>query len=170
MFNLRVDDLDAVLEKLRAAGADIDPKREDHDYGRFAWFNDPEGNRVELWQPPAERLVRFNGLQEIAEKPPIPWEVISFRRARLSSGDNKGIYDQGLDRGLGQNFGHVDVGIAAGGDVDKHHIRGVFRAGGADVQFANGLDCHGSQKEPVRDLNSCRIDQFRAHRASRFSG
>ena len=52
MLNLRVDDLDAVLEKLRAAGADIDPKREDHDYGRFAWFNDPEGNRVELWQPP----------------------------------------------------------------------------------------------------------------------
>lgn len=30
----------------------IDPKREDHDYGRFAWFNDPEGNRVEFWQPP----------------------------------------------------------------------------------------------------------------------
>jgi predicted enzyme related to lactoylglutathione lyase len=52
MLNLRVDDLDAVLEKLRAACADIDPKREDYDYGRFAWFNDPEGNRVELWQPP----------------------------------------------------------------------------------------------------------------------
>jgi predicted enzyme related to lactoylglutathione lyase len=52
MVNLRVDDLDAVLETLRAAGADIDPKREDHDYGRFAWFSDPEGNRVELWQPP----------------------------------------------------------------------------------------------------------------------
>jgi predicted enzyme related to lactoylglutathione lyase len=52
MVNFRVDDLDVVLEKLRAAGADIDPKREDYDYGRFAWFNDPEGNRVELWQPP----------------------------------------------------------------------------------------------------------------------
>ena len=52
MLNLRVDDLDAVLEKLRAAGVDIDAKREDHDYGHFAWFNDPEGNRVELWQPP----------------------------------------------------------------------------------------------------------------------
>jgi predicted enzyme related to lactoylglutathione lyase len=51
MINLRVDDLDAVLAKLRAAGADIDPRREDHDYGRFAWFNDLEGNRVELWQP-----------------------------------------------------------------------------------------------------------------------
>jgi predicted enzyme related to lactoylglutathione lyase len=51
MINLRVDDLDAVLEKLRAATVDIDPKREDHGYGRFAWFNDPEGNRVKLWQP-----------------------------------------------------------------------------------------------------------------------
>jgi predicted enzyme related to lactoylglutathione lyase len=46
-----LDDLAAVLEKLREAAVDIDPKREDHDYGRFAWFNDPEGNRVELWQP-----------------------------------------------------------------------------------------------------------------------
>lgn len=53
MFNLRVDDIDAVVEKLRAGGAQIDPKREDHEYGRFAWFHDPEGNRVELWQPPS---------------------------------------------------------------------------------------------------------------------
>ncbi len=53
MMNLRVDDLDAVLGKLRGAGAEIDPKREEYDYGRFAWFNDPEGNRVELWQPPS---------------------------------------------------------------------------------------------------------------------
>ena len=52
MLNLRVDDLDAVLDKLRAGGADIDSKREDADYGRFAWFNDLEGNRVELWEPP----------------------------------------------------------------------------------------------------------------------
>jgi catechol 2,3-dioxygenase-like lactoylglutathione lyase family enzyme len=52
MLNLRVEDLGAVLDKLRAAGALIDPKTEDHEYGRFAWFNDPEGNRVELWQPP----------------------------------------------------------------------------------------------------------------------
>ncbi len=54
MLNFRVDDLDAVLEKLKAAGVDVDPKREDADYGRFAWFNDLEGNRVELWQLPVE--------------------------------------------------------------------------------------------------------------------
>jgi predicted enzyme related to lactoylglutathione lyase len=52
MLNFRVDDLDAVLDNLRAAGAEIDPKREEADFGRFAWFNDPEGNRVELWETP----------------------------------------------------------------------------------------------------------------------
>jgi predicted enzyme related to lactoylglutathione lyase len=51
MLNLQVDDLDGVLEKLIAAGAVVDPKRDDYDFGRFGWFTDPEGNRVELWQP-----------------------------------------------------------------------------------------------------------------------
>ena len=51
MLNLQVDDLDGVLEKLRAAGAAVDPKVEDTEYGKFGWFIDPEGNRVELWQP-----------------------------------------------------------------------------------------------------------------------
>ena len=52
MINYRVDDLDALLEALRAEGVQIDPKREDYDYGRFAWIMDPEGNRIELWEPP----------------------------------------------------------------------------------------------------------------------
>lgn len=51
MLNLRVDDLDALLDQLAVAGVRIDPKREDYSYGRFAWIWDPEGNRVELWQP-----------------------------------------------------------------------------------------------------------------------
>ncbi|HEX4649988.1 MAG TPA: VOC family protein [Granulicella sp.] len=51
MVNYRVDDLDGLLEQLRAAQVAIDPKREDYGYGRFAWITDPEGNRVELWQP-----------------------------------------------------------------------------------------------------------------------
>lgn len=51
MVNYRVDDLDALLEKLQAAGVEIDPKRENHEFGRFAWIVDPEGNRVELWEP-----------------------------------------------------------------------------------------------------------------------
>ena len=51
MINYRVDDLDALLDALRAEGVEIDPKREDYDYGRFAWITDPEGNKIELWQP-----------------------------------------------------------------------------------------------------------------------
>ena len=51
MINYRVDDLDALLTELAAAGVTIDPQRENADYGRFAWIVDPEGNRIELWQP-----------------------------------------------------------------------------------------------------------------------
>jgi predicted enzyme related to lactoylglutathione lyase len=52
MVNYRVDDLDALLERLAAEGVEIDPKRENFEYGRFAWIVDPEGNRIELWEPP----------------------------------------------------------------------------------------------------------------------
>jgi predicted enzyme related to lactoylglutathione lyase len=51
MINYRVDDLDALLKNLEAAGVTIDPKRENASYGKFAWITDLEGNRVELWQP-----------------------------------------------------------------------------------------------------------------------
>lgn len=54
MINYRVDDLDALLEALRAEGVSIDPKRGDYPYGRFAWITDPEGNRIELWEPSKE--------------------------------------------------------------------------------------------------------------------
>jgi predicted enzyme related to lactoylglutathione lyase len=53
MLNYRVDDLEALLEALRAEGVTID-KHEDSDYGRFAWIMDPEGNKIELWEPPKE--------------------------------------------------------------------------------------------------------------------
>jgi predicted enzyme related to lactoylglutathione lyase len=55
MINYIVDDLDALLEKLSRSGVRIDPKREDHDYGRFAWVYDADGNKIELWQP-AEQI------------------------------------------------------------------------------------------------------------------
>jgi hypothetical protein len=35
-------------------GVEIDPHREDYDYARFAWIMDPEGNRIELWEPPKD--------------------------------------------------------------------------------------------------------------------
>ena len=54
MMNFRVDDLDAVFSALAAEGVEIDPRREDYDFGRFAWIVDPEGTRIELWQPIGE--------------------------------------------------------------------------------------------------------------------
>ena len=51
MINYIVDDMDALLERLEKAGVKIDPKRQDESYGRFAWIFDPDGNKIELWQP-----------------------------------------------------------------------------------------------------------------------
>jgi predicted enzyme related to lactoylglutathione lyase len=51
MINYRVRDLDAMLAQLRAAGAHVEDRIEEYDYGRFGWASDPEGNRIELWQP-----------------------------------------------------------------------------------------------------------------------
>jgi len=50
MFNYIVDDMDALLERLAKDGVRIE-KREDASYGRFAWLVDPDGNKIELWQP-----------------------------------------------------------------------------------------------------------------------
>jgi len=54
MINYRVDDLDAMLAQLRDAGATVEEKTDDTEYGRFGHATDPEGNRFELWQPPKE--------------------------------------------------------------------------------------------------------------------
>src|SRR5215471_5568443 len=52
MLNFRVRDLDAMLAQLRAGGADVAKETQDMEgVGRFGWVTDPEGNRVELWQP-----------------------------------------------------------------------------------------------------------------------
>jgi predicted enzyme related to lactoylglutathione lyase len=51
MVNFTVRDLDAMLAQLRATGVHVDDHIEDGEFGRFGWFTDPEGNRVELWEP-----------------------------------------------------------------------------------------------------------------------
>jgi predicted enzyme related to lactoylglutathione lyase len=52
MLNFRVRDLDAMLGQLRAKGADVDTEAQEMEgVGRFGWVTDPEGNRIELWQP-----------------------------------------------------------------------------------------------------------------------
>lgn len=52
MINYRVADLDALLAKLREEGVEVDDRVEEYEYGRFGWVMDPEGNRIELWEPP----------------------------------------------------------------------------------------------------------------------
>ena len=51
MFNLIVDDLDGALKQVAAGGAEVVGDIERYDFGSFGWFIDPDGNKVELWQP-----------------------------------------------------------------------------------------------------------------------
>ncbi|MFH2054715.1 MAG: VOC family protein [bacterium] len=51
MINYRVDDMDGMLSQLQNAGVEILQGPESHENGKFAWILDPEGNKVELWEP-----------------------------------------------------------------------------------------------------------------------
>ena len=51
MINYRVHDLDRLLGQLKREGVTVDEKREEYEYGKFGWITDPEGNRIELWEP-----------------------------------------------------------------------------------------------------------------------
>jgi predicted enzyme related to lactoylglutathione lyase len=53
MVNYRVADLDALLAVLRQEGCAVDEKTDTSEFGKFGWVMDPEGNRIELWEPPA---------------------------------------------------------------------------------------------------------------------
>lgn len=53
MINFRVDDLDALLAVLRSEGCDVVGEPQSSEQGKFGWVMDPEGNKVELWEPPA---------------------------------------------------------------------------------------------------------------------
>jgi predicted enzyme related to lactoylglutathione lyase len=55
MLNYRVHDLDALLAQLRDEGVDVDSKTEKSEFGYFGWVMDPEGNRIELWEPPSNK-------------------------------------------------------------------------------------------------------------------
>jgi predicted enzyme related to lactoylglutathione lyase len=52
MFNLIVDNLEEALSQVAAGGAQVVGDAEKNEYGNFGWFIDPDGNKVELWQPP----------------------------------------------------------------------------------------------------------------------
>lgn len=52
MINYRVADLAALLQALRDEGCQVIDTMEESEFGKFGWVMDPEGNKVELWQPP----------------------------------------------------------------------------------------------------------------------
>ena len=51
LINFLVDDLFAILIKVEKSGGRLIGKPEEYEYGKFGWFADPEGNKIELWQP-----------------------------------------------------------------------------------------------------------------------
>lgn len=51
MFNLRVDDLHTLLKVLKEEGVEVIDNTEEYSYGKFGWIIDPEGNKLELWEP-----------------------------------------------------------------------------------------------------------------------
>jgi len=55
MLNYIVDDMDALLDRLKQEGVKIDEKRMNASYGSFAWIYDVDGNKIELWQPDAAK-------------------------------------------------------------------------------------------------------------------
>ncbi len=52
MVNYRVEDLHALLDVLRKEGVEVVGEMQEEEYGKFGWVMDPEGNKVELWEPP----------------------------------------------------------------------------------------------------------------------
>jgi predicted enzyme related to lactoylglutathione lyase len=55
MVNYRVEDVRALVAQLRTEGCNVEDKVDESEYGIFGWVTDPEGNRLELWQPPEGR-------------------------------------------------------------------------------------------------------------------
>jgi predicted enzyme related to lactoylglutathione lyase len=56
MFNYRVENLEALLKVLKEEGVEQVGEIEEYEYGKFGWIMDPEGNKVELWEPVDEKL------------------------------------------------------------------------------------------------------------------
>ena len=56
MFNYRVESLEALLKVLKEEGVEQIGEIEVYEYGKFGWIMDPEGNKIELWEPVDEKL------------------------------------------------------------------------------------------------------------------
>lgn len=63
MINYRVENLDALLAVLKEEGVEIVGEPEKYEYGKFGWILDPEGNKIELWEPRDEEFRKMNKLE-----------------------------------------------------------------------------------------------------------
>lgn len=59
MFNYRVNDLKSLLSELKKSGVIVIDKIEELEYGKFGWIVDPEGNKIELWEPVDEEFTKM---------------------------------------------------------------------------------------------------------------
>lgn len=59
MINFRVENLKALLEELKKEGVQIVGEMQEESYGKFAWIMDPEGNKIELWEPIDEEFTKL---------------------------------------------------------------------------------------------------------------
>lgn len=60
MINFRVDDLEAMIDRLKKEGMKVVGEIERYDYGKFGWVMDPDGNKIELWEPVDEVFTKMN--------------------------------------------------------------------------------------------------------------
>ena len=60
MINYRVQHLEELVERLKADGVDVVDEIEFHDYGKFVHIMDPEGNKIQLWEPVDEVFTEMN--------------------------------------------------------------------------------------------------------------
>src|SRR5262249_35461515 len=68
MVNFRVADLHALLAALREEGCEVQDKVDESEFGKFGWVMDPEGNKLELWEPPAGQYPAPPGSRQCAAK------------------------------------------------------------------------------------------------------
>lgn len=61
MFNYRVHDLENLLKVLREEGVEVVGEMETYDYGKFGWIMDPDGHKIELWEPVDEVYSKMEG-------------------------------------------------------------------------------------------------------------
>jgi predicted enzyme related to lactoylglutathione lyase len=61
MFNYRVENLVELLKVLKEEGVTVVSEVEEYSYGKFGWILDPEGNKIELWEPNDDEFAKMNG-------------------------------------------------------------------------------------------------------------